>query len=30
VYEKYTPQMYKPAAVMEKAEELYKFITKRD
>jgi len=30
VYEKYTPQMYKPAEVMEKADELYKFITKRD
>ena len=30
VYEKYTPEMYKPASVMEKAEELYKFITKRD
>ena len=30
VYEKYTPEMYKPAEVMVKAEELYKFITKRD
>ena len=30
VYEKYTPEMYKPAAVMDKADELYKFITKRD
>ena len=30
VYEKYTQEMDKPAAVMEKAEELYKFITKRD
>ena len=29
VYEKYTPVMYKPAEVMDKAEELYKFITKR-
>ena len=30
VYEKYTPEMYKPSSVMEKAEELYKFITKSD
>jgi hypothetical protein len=29
-YEKYTPQMYKPYEVMEKAEELYKFVVKKD
>ena len=30
VFEKYTPKMYQPSEVMEKAEELYKFITKKD
>ena len=30
VFEKYTPKMYQPKEIMEKAEELYKFITKKD
>jgi len=30
VYEKYTPKMYKPHEVMEKAEQLYKFVVKKD
>ena len=30
VMEKYTPKMYQPAEIMEKAEELYKFVTKKD
>ena len=30
VMEKYTPQMYQPQEIMEKAEELYKFVTKKD
>ena len=30
VFEKYTPNMYKPSEVMEKAEELYKFVVKKD
>jgi len=30
VFEKYTPKMYQPQEIMEKAEELYKFITKKD
>ena len=30
VFEKYTPKMYQPQEVMEKAEELYKFINKRE
>ena len=30
VIEKYTPKMYQPAEIMEKAEELYKFVTKKD
>lgn len=29
-FEKYTPKMYQPQEVMEKAEELYKFITKKE
>ena len=28
--EKYTPKMYQPQEIMEKAEELYKFVTKKD
>jgi hypothetical protein len=28
--EKYTPKMYQPHEIMEKAEELYKFVTKKD
>jgi hypothetical protein len=30
VVEKYTPKMYQPTEIMEKAEELYKFVTKKD
>ena len=30
VFEKYTPKMYQPSEVMAKAEELYKFVTKKD
>jgi pyruvate/2-oxoacid:ferredoxin oxidoreductase alpha subunit len=30
VIEKYTPKMYQPQEIMEKAEELYKFVTKKD
>lgn len=30
IVEKYVPKMYQPAEIMEKAEELYKFVTKRD
>lgn len=30
IFEKYTPQMYQPKEIMDKADELYKFITKRD
>ena len=30
VIEKYTPKMYQPTEIMEKAEELYKFVTKKD
>lgn len=30
VMEKYTPKMYQPAEIMEKAEELYQFVTKKD
>lgn len=30
IIEKYTPKMYQPSEVMEKAEELYKFIVKKD
>jgi hypothetical protein len=30
VFEKYTPKMYQPSEIMEKAEELYKFIVKKD
>lgn len=30
VYDKYVPKMYQPSEVMEKAEELYKFIMKKD
>lgn len=30
VFDKYTPKMYKPSEVMEKAEELYKFVVKKD
>jgi len=30
VMEKYTPKMYQPQEIMEKAEELYKFVTKKD
>lgn len=30
VIEKYTPKMYQPKEIMEKAEELYKFVTKKD
>lgn len=29
-FEKYTPKMYNPQEVMEKAEELYKFINKKE
>ena len=30
VMEKYSPKMYQPQEIMEKAEELYKFVTKKD
>lgn len=30
IVEKYTPKMYQPQEIMEKAEELYKFVTKKD
>ena len=30
IFEKYTPKMYNPHEVMEKAEELYQFITKKE
>jgi lysyl-tRNA synthetase class I len=30
VFEKYTPKMYQPKEIMDKADELYKFITKKD
>lgn len=30
IFEKYTPKMYQPQEIMEKAEELYKFVTKKD
>jgi lysyl-tRNA synthetase class I len=30
VFEEYTPKMYQPKEIMDKADELYKFITKRD
>ena len=30
VFEKYTPKMYQPQEIMSKAEELYKFVTKKD
>lgn len=30
VFEKYTPKMYQPQEIMDKAEELYKFVTKKD
>jgi len=30
VYEKYTPKMYHPTEVMKKADELYKFVSKKD
>tara|TARA_B100000035_G_C21021172_1_gene564111 strand:- start:2038 stop:2229 length:192 start_codon:yes stop_codon:yes gene_type:complete len=30
IFEKYTPKMYQPKEIMDKADELYKFITKRD
>ena len=30
VFDKYTPKMYQPQEIMEKAEELYKFVTKKD
>ena len=30
VFEKYTPKMCQPQEIMEKAEELYKFVTKKD
>ena len=30
VFEKYTPKMYQPKEIMEKAEELYKFVIKKD
>ena len=29
VFEKYTPKMYQPQEIMSKAEELYKFVTKK-
>lgn len=29
VVEKYTPKMYQPKEIMEKAEELYEFVTKK-
>ncbi len=30
IFEKYTPKMYQPQEIMSKAEELYKFVTKKD
>ena len=30
VFDKYTPKMYQPSEIMAKAEELYKFVTKKD
>lgn len=30
VFDKYTPKMYQPTEIMAKAEELYKFVTKKD
>jgi len=30
IFEKYTPKMYQPHEIMEKAEELYQFVTKKD
>jgi len=30
VFEKYTPKMYQPSEIMAKAEELYKFVVKKD
>ena len=30
IFDKYTPKMYQPKEIMDKADELYKFITKRD
>jgi len=30
IYEKYTPKMYHPTEVMKKADELYKFVSKKD
>ena len=30
IVDKYTPKMYQPQEIMEKAEELYKFVTKKD
>jgi len=30
VFEKYTPKMYQPKEIMEKADELYKFVMKKD
>ena len=30
IFDKYTPKMYQPKEIMEKAEELYKFVTKKD
>lgn len=30
VFDKYTPKMYQPSEIMEKAEELYKFINKKE
>lgn len=29
-FEKYTPKMYQPDEIMSKAEELYKFVTKKE
>ena len=30
VFEKYTPKMYQPKEIMEKADELYQFVMKKD
>ncbi len=30
IFDKYTPKMYQPSEIMDKAEELYKFVTKKD
>jgi hypothetical protein len=30
LFDKYMPKMYNPSEVMEKAEELYKFVVKKD